>query len=204
MKNKEIRGTTKKVYDYIAEFSEENGYPPSVREIARDVGIKSTSTVFYHLEKLEKAELLKRSGTKNQNRAISLSSRRSSHAVRSLPLVGKVAAGLPITAIENITDTLELPDSIFSGDSLFLLRVQGDSMKNAGILNGDLIAVNKQEDARNGDIVVAMLDGEATVKRFYHEENAIRLQPENESYEPIISKDIKVIGKVVGLIRSSI
>lgn len=199
----EIRGTTKRVYDFIVDFSANHGYMPSVREIADATKIKSTSTVFYHLSKLETVGVLKKSGMKNRAIEI-LDKKRVGENIIEIPLVGKVAAGFPILAVENITDTLELPDSLFAGSSLFLLRIQGDSMKNAGILENDLIVVNKQNNADNGDIVVAMIDDEATVKRFYREKDYIRLQPENDAYEPIISHDAAVIGKVVGLIRKDL
>ena len=203
MDKHEIKGTTKRVYDFIVDFSDDHGYPPSVREIADSTKIKSTSTVFYHLTKLENAGALKKSGMKNRALEI-LDKKPSRSGMTEVPVVGKVAAGFPILAVENITDTLELPKSFFSGTSLFLLRVQGDSMINAGILDGDLIVVNKQNNADNGDIVVAMIEEEATVKRFFRENNYIRLQPENDAYEPIISNETVVIGKVVGLIRKEI
>lgn len=199
----DIKGTTKRVYDFIVEFSDIHGYPPSVREIADATRIKSTSTVFYHLTKLEDAGALKKSGMKN--RAIEILDKKSpSREVTAVPIVGKVAAGMPILAVENVTDTVELPTSFFPGTSLFLLRVQGDSMIDAGILDGDLIVVNKQNYADNGEIIVAMIDDEATVKRFFRESDHIRLQPENDAYEPIISDNVTVVGKVVGLIRKEI
>lgn len=205
-----LKGTTKKVYDYIVDYSDEHGYQPSLREIADVTGIKSASTIFYHIEKLEKIGLVKKSAAKN--RAIELTSRahkeefidENSSEVANIPVLGKVAAGQPVLAVENISDTITVSNDLFHGNSLFFLKVKGDSMINAGIFEGDLIAVNKQDNANNGDIVVAMLDDEVTVKRFYRETDCIRLQPENEKYEPIRSADISVIGKVVGLIRSVI
>lgn len=210
-----IIGKTKAIFDFILAFTDEHGYQPSVREIAANTKIKSTSTVFYHLGKLEKAGLLKKCDSKN--RAMEIIGRQSGqmkspaesdaendgHFVE-IPIVGKIAAGYPILAVENISDTVKLPDSVFSGSSLFFLKVSGDSMVNAGILDGDLIAVNKQETADNGDIVVAMIDDEATVKRFFREKDHIRLQPENDKYEPILSRDVAVLGRVVGLIRNVI
>lgn len=205
-----LKGTTKKVYDYIVEYSNEHGYQPSLREIADVTGIKSASTIFYHIEKLEKSGLVKKSAAKN--RAIELMARshkdefanKSSAETSNIPVLGKVAAGQPVLAVENISDTIIVSNDLFHGSSLFFLKVKGDSMINAGIFEGDLIAVNKQESANNGDIVVAMLDDEVTVKRFYRETDYIRLQPENDKYEPIKSANISVIGKVVGLIRSVI
>lgn len=204
MDKHEIKGTTKRVYDYIVAFTADHGYPPSVREIADATKIKSTSTVFYHMTKLENAGALKKSGMKN--RAIEILDKKpgGSHGITEVPIVGKVAAGVPILAVENITDTIELPQSFFAGSSLFLLRVQGDSMVDAGILDGDLIVVNKQSNADNGEIVVAMIDEEATVKRFFREKDHIRLQPENDAYAPIITDSAVVLGKVVGLIRKDI
>lgn len=198
-----IKGNTQKIYDYIISFADRHGYPPTIREIMAYANIKSTSTIFYHLTRLQQAGMIKRFDAKN--RAIEIVGRKPVSAnFLKLPIVGKVAAGVPILAVENITDTIEFPDSIFSGSSLFLLRVSGDSMINAGILDGDLIAVNKQDNADNGEIVVAMIDDEATVKRFYRERDHVRLQPENDAYAPIIAKDVAIVGKVVGLIRNSL
>lgn len=215
MNTKEITGTTKLIFDYIVNFFNEHGYSPSIREIATANNVKSTSTVFYHLEKLERANLLKKSQMKN--RAITITAPiqpqgqqsvnndiTTDYNLLSIPILGKVAAGLPTFAAETASDSLLLPENLFHGNELFFLRVSGDSMINAGIFEGDLIAVNKQYNANNGDIVVAMLGDEATVKRFYKENDYIRLQAENDSYTPIISKNIKVIGKVVGLIRKAI
>ncbi len=204
-----LKGTTKKVYDYIVGYSDERGYQPSLREIAEATGIKSASTIFYHIGKLERLGLVKKCALKN--RAIEVTARKDNFRsmddapvrMRTIPVLGRVAAGVPVLAVENISDNITVSDDLFRGSSLFFLRVRGDSMINAGILEGDLIAVNKQESANNGDIVVAMLDDEVTVKRFYRETDAIRLQPENEKYDPIIGRDISVVGKVVGLIRSA-
>ncbi len=197
-----LKGTTKRIYDYILAYTDEHGFQPSFREIADDVGIKSVSTVFYHLDKLENMGLIKKSCSKN--RAIEFKAKSERKATREIPVVGKVAAGVPILAVENISDTIELPENLFGGSSLFFLKVRGDSMVNAGIFDGDLIAVNKQENADNGDIVVAMIDDEATVKRFYKEKEHIRLQAENEKYAPIIVNDAVIVGKVVGLLRNRV
>lgn len=204
-----LKGTTQKVYDYIIEYSEQHGYQPSLREIAEETGIKSASTIFYHIEKLERLGLVKKSASKN--RAIEVTGRKISSPepanecsdMTTIPVLGRVAAGQPVLAVENISDNIAVSNDLFRGTSLFFLRVKGDSMVNAGILEGDLIAVNKQDSADNGDIVVAMLDDEVTVKRFYREPDCIRLQPENDKYEPIRGRDISVVGKVVGLIRSA-
>lgn len=206
-----LKGTTAKVYDYIVKYSEQHGYQPSLREIAEETGIKSASTIFYHIEKLERMGFVKKSALKN--RAIELTTRTDPPApqksenghLRSIPVLGRVAAGLPVLAIENVSDSISVSDDLFSGNSLFFLRVKGDSMINAGIFEGDLIAVNKQDTANNGDIVVAMVgDEDVTVKRFFREKDHVRLQAENEKYAPIIGRDISVVGKVVGLIRSAI
>ena len=198
--DKTVKGTTKKVYDYIVKFTDEYGYPPSVREICSAMNLKSTSTAFYHINKLGDAGLIKKTATKN--RAIGISENRGK-STKEIPVVGKVAAGVPILAVENIVDTITVPASLFVGSSLYFLRVKGDSMINAGILDGDLIAVNSQNTAENGEIVVAMIDEEATVKRFYKENGHIRLQPENEIYTPIIADNVTILGKVVGLVRNN-
>ncbi len=202
MNDKKLKpnGTTMRVYDYIIAYSDKHGFPPSVREIASTIKLKSTSTVFYHISKLEQSGLLKRDPYKN--RAIEIAGRATSTPLLSVPIVGKVAAGSPILAVENITDTVDLPADLFGGTSLFLLKVQGDSMIDAGILDGDMVVVDKRETADNGEIVVAMIEDEATVKRFYREQDKIRLQPENKNYEPIIVReDVSIVGKVIGLIR---
>lgn len=202
MNDKKLKpnGTTMRVYDYIIAYSDKHGFPPSVREIATTIKLKSTSTVFYHISKLEQSGLLKRDPYKN--RAIEITGRATSKPLLSVPIVGKVAAGSPILAVENITDTVDLPADLFGGTSLFLLKVQGDSMIDAGILDGDMVVVDKRETADNGEIVVAMIEDEATVKRFYREQDKIRLQPENKNYEPIIVReDVSIVGKVIGLIR---
>ena len=144
--------------------------------------------------------MIKKAATKN--RAIGISENRGK-STKEIPVVGKVAAGVPILAVENIVDTITVPASLFVGSSLYFLRVKGDSMINAGILDGDLIAVNSQNTADNGEIVVAMIDEEATVKRFYKENGHIRLQPENEIYTPIIADNVTILGKVVGLVRNN-
>ena len=197
MIKEEIKGTTKQIYDYIISYVNSHGFPPSVREICQAVKIKSTSTAFYHINKLDKCGYLKKSATKN--RALEICDRADLKQTNGIPIVG------PILAVENIVDTIELPESFFSGSSLFFLRVQGDSMVKAGIFDGDLIAVNKQESAENGEIVVAMVDDEATVKRLFVGKDCVRLQPENDAYESIIvDGDVSIVGKVVGLIRQNV
>jgi repressor LexA len=207
------RGTTEKqlrILDVIREFTAEMGYPPSVREIGERVGLSSSSTVQSHLKTLERRGLLRRDPTKPRAlvpadmvlRAVAPPARRESGPETiSLPIVGRVAAGVPITAAENLEDTFVLPASFVGRNGSFMLRVKGDSMIDAAILDGDLIVVEPQPDAHNGEIVVAMIDGEATVKRFYREANRIRLQPENRTMEPIYVDDVTVVGRVEAVVR---
>lgn len=195
---KEKISQTEKVLNFIQDFTQKNSYPPSVREMCAGLGISSTATIVYHLRKLEKEGKLSRE--KSRNRAIEVNGR--SPFMQGIPVVGKVAAGTPITATENIEDTLSFSQNLFGDqDELFILNVQGESMINAGIFDGDKIVVHKQENAENGQIAVAMIDGEATVKRFYKENGRIRLQPENDFMEPIIVKDVQILGVMVGLVR---
>jgi repressor LexA len=197
------------IFDFIRKHSAKYGYPPTVRDIGKAVGLASSSTVHAHLANLEKIGLLRRDPTKP--RAIELLDRAAGAAVESvrgivrtgsLPLVGSVAAGAPVLAEENIEEYVSVPEQAGGGDGQYLLRIRGDSMKDAGILEGDYVVVRSQNAARDGDIVVALLGEEATVKRFFRESDHIRLQPENETMEPIRSTDVKVIGRVVGLLRS--
>ena len=187
-----------KILDFIKMEIEQKGYPPSVREICAGVGLKSTSTVHAHLNHLEQQGLIRRDSTKP--RALEVIDGTQARG-RSVPLVGKVTAGLPILAIENIEDYLVLPQDRFGRDELFGLRVQGESMIEAGILDGDVIVVRQQNNAENGEIVVAMIEDEATVKRIYYEKKRVRLQPENRFMEPIYAENAQVIGKVVALFR---
>lgn len=199
------RGTTQeKILSYIQSAIETQGYPPSVREIGEAVGLSSTSTVHGHLRRLEKKGLLYRDAMKP--RAMGLSKELApaisvSDQIRSLPVVGRVAAGQPVLAEEAIEDVLPFPASFVGEGSHFILRVRGESMIQAGILNDDYIVVRKQPDANNGDIVVAMIEDEATVKRFYKENGHFRLQPENDSMEPIIVPSVIILGKVISLLR---
>ena len=191
---------TTKVLEFIEDFMKTNSYPPSVRDMCAGLGISSTATIVYHLRKLESQGKLTRQ--KQRNRAIDIPSAKK-QSVNNIPVVGKVAAGQPITATENVEDNLSFSDNIFgNSDELFILNVSGDSMVNVGIYNGDKIVVHKQTNAENGEIVVAMVDDSATVKRFYKEKDHIRLQPENDFMEPIIVPSATILGKVVGLIRN--
>jgi repressor LexA len=197
------------IFDFIRKYSAKYGYPPTVRDIGKAVGLASSSTVHAHLANLEKIGLLRRDPSKP--RAIELLDRAVGNAVDSmrsivrsegLPLLGSVAAGQPVLAEENIEDYISVPEVAGGADGQYLLRIRGDSMKNAGIIEGDFVVVRPQDTAQEGDIVVALLGEEATVKRFYREADHIRLQPENETMEPIRSKEVKVLGRVVGLLRS--
>jgi repressor LexA len=193
------------IFDFIRKYSAKYGYPPTVRDIGKAVGLASSSTVHAHLANLEKIGLLRRDPSKP--RAIELLDR-AVESVRGivrgegLPLVGSVAAGQPMLAEENIEDYVSVPAIAGGGDGEYVLRIRGDSMKDAGILEGDFVVVRPQDTAEDGDVVVALLGEEATVKRFFRESDHIRLQPENEALEPIRSKEVKVLGRVVGLLRS--
>ncbi|HLR71713.1 MAG TPA: transcriptional repressor LexA [Pseudogracilibacillus sp.] len=194
------------IYDFIKSEVEVKGYPPSVREIAKAVGLASSSTVHGHLERIENKGYIRRDPTKP--RAIEILDQNVSDVEKDMaryaPVIGKVTAGTPITAIENIEEYTPVPSSIAQGnDSIFILEVEGESMINAGILNGDRVIVKQQSTANNGEIVVAMTDDdEATVKRFYKEKDHVRLQPENDAMEPLRMKNVSILGKVVGLYRN--
>lgn len=186
------------VMDYIRKFSEENGYTPSVREIGKECGIKSTATVYSYLQKLQDKGYLNKAN--NKKRSLTLT--RSSGV--NIPLIGTVTAGQPIFAYENYEDYYTFPAGEFKGDDLFMLRVEGTSMIDAGIMNGDKIIVRKQENAENGEIVVALVEDSATVKRFYRRDGKIVLHPENESLSDMIFEDgqVSILGKVIGLTRN--
>jgi repressor LexA len=196
------------IFDFIRKYSAKYGYPPTVRDIGKAVGLASSSTVHTHLANLEKIGLLRRDPSKP--RAIELLDRAVGTAVDSvrgivreegLPLLGSVAAGQPMLAEENIEDYISVPQIAGGGDGQYLLQIRGDSMKDAGILEGDYVVVQPQDAADDGEIVVALLGEEATVKRFFREPDHVRLQPENDAMEPIRSKEVKVLGRVVGLLR---
>ena len=193
------------IFDFIKKYSAKYGYPPTVRDIGKAVGLASSSTVHAHLSNLEKVGLLRRDPSKP--RAIELLDRAIPDAVKQivkpngLPLLGQVAAGAPMLAEENVEDYVEVPEAVGGEDGEFVLRIKGESMKDAGILPGDLVVVRQQDTATDGDVVVALVGEEATVKRFFRESDHIRLQPENSALEPIRSKEVRVLGKVVGLLR---
>ena len=189
------------IYEYIKDQIRTKGYPPSVREICAAVGLKSTSTVHGHLQRLEKKGFIKRDPTKP--RAIELvDSTVYKKEMINIPIIGTVTAGTPILAVENIEDTFALPvNFIKSNNELFILKIHGESMIDAGIMDEDFAILEQTNSAENGDIIVALIENEATIKRFYRENGYIRLQPENKTMKPIIVKDCKIIGRLVGLYR---
>jgi repressor LexA len=192
----------KEIFDFIRKYAAKTGYPPTVREIGKAVGLHSSSTVHAHLANLEKIGLLRRDPSKP--RAIELIFDKAVSVVKpanGIPLVGSVAAGAPILAEENIEEYLEVPDVIGGEDGDYILQIRGESMKNAGIIEADYVVVRPADDASDGEIVVALIGEEATVKRIYREPDHIRLQPENEEMDPIITTDARVLGKVVGVFR---
>jgi repressor LexA len=197
------------IWTFLVDYTDSHGYPPTVREIGEAVGLASPSTVHAHLANLERAGMLRRDPTKP--RALELVGHRAEPAraareARTLPLLGQIAAGAPLLAEENVEEWLDVPEPITRGGEEFLLRVKGDSMVNAGILDGDYVVVQRREDARNGEIVVALAGDdeaadEATVKRFFREDGRVRLQPENDYLEPIYASHVRVLGRVVGVFR---
>ena len=205
MAGKKPRGDTQeRILPYIQEEIRMRGYAPSVREIGEAVGLKSTSTVHGHLMRLEKKGLLHRDAMKPRAMGLAKSSSSSDEPleqVRQLPVVGRVAAGQPILAEETIEEYMSLPTEFIGDGEHFVLRVRGDSMIQAGILHDDYIVVRKQQHANNGEIVVALVEDEATVKRFFKENGHFRLQPENDEMEPIIVPSVTILGKVISLLR---
>jgi repressor LexA len=192
------------IFEFIKRYSAKYGYPPTVRDIGKAVGLASSSTVHAHLSNLERIGLLRRDPSKP--RAIELLDRavegvKSMVRADGLPLVGSVAAGQPILAEENIEDYVTVPKIAGGEEGEYVLRVRGDSMKDVGIMEGDFVVVRRQDEAEDGDIVVALVGEEATVKRFFRENDHIRLQPENAAMEPIRSREVRILGRVVGLFR---
>ena len=207
-----LTGRQAEIWEFLVRYADDHGYPPTVREIGEAVGLASPSTVHAHLANLERAGMLRRDPTKP--RALELvAHRRPAHAAKPaaqahrLPLVGQIAAGGPLLAEQNIEDYLAVPEPLSrGGDEEFLLRVKGDSMIQAGILDGDYVVVRRQSDARNGEIVVALAGedetaDEATVKRFFRENGRVRLQPENDELEPIYAGHVQILGRVIGVFR---
>lgn len=212
--NKKPNNKQQQILDFVNSQVEEKGYPPSVREICSAVGFRSTSTVHGYLEKLEKSGLIFKDPTKPRALRVVGSKRTaqrdnssprdyySSREMIEIPIVGKVTAGLPILAVENIEDTFPLPLDFVQNSTAFMLKVQGDSMVEAGILDRDLVLVKQQSTAVNGDIVVALIGDEATVKTFYKEKGYVRLQPQNQYMDPIIVREnLSILGKVIGVFR---
>ena len=206
-----LTGRQQEIWDFLVDYVDRHGYPPTVREIGDAVGLASPSTVHAHLANLERAGLLKRDPTKP--RALELSGRgrrepgKREQPRKGLPLVGEIAAGGPLLAEDNVEEYYAVPELLERGGADFLLRVKGDSMVEAGILDGDIVVVKREQTAENGDIVVALAGDdettdEATVKRFFREDGRVRLQPENSAMEPIYSAHVQVIGKVTGVFRA--
>lgn len=216
MPKEKITKRQQQAFDFICTFTAAHGYPPSVREIGTAIGLSSPSTVHSHLHKLEEAGYIKRDP--NKPRTIEICEDAKTRAKQSpklvevkqdvntntvtLPLVGRVAAGLPILAEQNVEEVMTLPTNVVGDSSSFILRVRGESMINAGIFDGDYIVVREQHDAHNGEIVVALIEDSATVKTFYREKDRIRLQPENDTMEPIYVMNPTILGRVTGLFRS--
>ena len=206
-----LTGRQQEIWDFLVDYVDRHGYPPTVREIGEQVGLASPSTVHAHLANLERAGYLKRDPTKP--RALELTGlphrQQGSKAAgaQALPLLGQIAAGGPLLAEQNVEDYVSIPEQLVRGGADFLLRVKGDSMIDAGILDGDLVVVRGSETAANGDIVVALVGDdeaadEATVKRFFREDGCVRLQPENQSLQPIYAQHVQILGKVVGVFRA--
>ena len=189
------------IFDFVKRYRVEHGYPPTVRDIGKAIGLTSSSTVHAHLANLEKLGVLRRDPTKPRAIEVLVDKAKAAAATSGLPLVGQVAAGQPVLAEENIEEYVAVPPIAGGDDGQFVLRVQGDSMKDVGIYEGDHVIVRSQDTAENGEIVVALVEDEATVKRFFRERGQVRLQPENEALEPIRTRDVQLLGRVVGVCR---
>jgi repressor LexA len=189
------------IFDYIRRYGSEHGYPPTVRDIGKAIGLTSSSTVHAHLANLEKVGLLRRDPSKPRAIEVLVDKAKQAVTPTGLPMVGQVAAGQPVLAEENIEDYVSVPGIAGGDEGEFVLKVKGDSMKNAGILEGDHVIVRRQDTAADGEIVVALVGEEATVKRFFKESDHIRLQPENDALEPIRTRDVEILGRVVGVCR---
>jgi repressor LexA len=189
------------IFEFVKRYVGEHGYPPTVRDIGKAIGLTSSSTVHAHLANLEKLGLLKRDPTKPRALEVLVDKARSAVSPGGLPLVGQVAAGSPVLADENIEEYVPVPGIAGGDEGEFVLKVKGDSMVNAGILEGDHVIVRKQDTAKNGEIVVALVGDEATVKRFFREPEHVRLQPENDTMEAILTREVKLLGRVVGVCR---
>src|SRR5215204_4577219 len=189
------------IFDFVKRYGAEHGYPPTVRDIGKAIGLTSSSTVHAHLANLEKLGLLRRDPTKPRAIEVLVDKAKQAVAPSGLPLVGQVAAGSPVLAEQNIEEYVPVPGIAGGDEGEFVLRVKGDSMIDAGILEGDHVIVRRQESASDGEIVVALVGEEATVKRFYREKDHVRLQPENAALDPIRTRDVQVLGRVVGVCR---
>jgi repressor LexA len=203
---KDLTKRQQEIFEFIKKYSSRHGYPPTVRDIGKAVGLASSSTVHAHLANLEKVGLLRRDPTKPRaiellDRAVDAAKSAVGSGGSGLPLVGQVAAGQPILAEENIEDYVQVPGIAGGEEGEFVLAVRGDSMVDAGILDGDYVVVRKQSTAADGEIVVALVGEEATVKRFFRESDHVRLQPENATMEPIRTRDVSIVGRVVGVFR---
>ena len=206
-----LTGRQQEIWKFLTDYVDEHGYPPTVREIGEAVGLASPSTVHAHLANLERAGLIKRDPTKPRALELRRDPKPSAQAqqaddVHRLPLVGEIAAGGPLLADQNVEEYLAVPEPLARGGEEFLLRVKGDSMINAGILDGDIVVVRREQTARDGEIVVALAGDqewadEATVKRFFRENGRVRLQPENDALEPIYAAHVQILGKVIGVFR---
>lgn len=202
-KREKIEDRLTQVYDLIRANINEKGFPPTVRELMDGMGISSTSTISYYLDRLEEKGFIKRSTNKNRSiELVNKSNFDNKKSTRTVALLGDVSAGQPIFAFSNYDEVYEISSNLFNTHGeIFMLTIKGESMIKAGILNGDKVVVKQQSYADNNDIVVAMIDGSATVKRFFKEKDKVRLQPENDSMQPIYSSDVQILGKVIGLIR---
>jgi repressor LexA len=189
------------IFDFIKRYSSQHGYPPTVRDIGKAIGLTSSSTVHTHLSNLEKIGLLRRDPSKPRAIEMLVDTAKKAVGPSGLPVVGRVAAGAPVLAEENIEEYVEVPELAGGDKAEYVLRVSGDSMVDAGILDGDHVVVHQQKTARNGEIVVALVGEEATVKRYFKESDHIRLQPENVAHEPIRTRDAEILGRVVGVCR---
>ncbi len=189
------------IFDFVKRYRGEHGYPPTVRDIGKAIGLTSSSTVHAHLANLEKLGVLRRDPSKPRAIEVLVDKAKSAVSPVGLPVVGQVAAGQPVLADENIEEYVTVPPIAGGEEGEFILRVKGDSMKDVGILEGDHVIVRRQDTASDGEIVVALVDDEATVKRFFRESDHVRLQPENQALNPIRSRDVVVLGRVVGVCR---
>ncbi len=199
------------LYDFIVSYKNEHGFCPSVREMCDELKINSTSTITYYLEHLVKQGKIRRSQSKNRAIEILETEEESSNkslalefinSYQPIPMLGTITAGQPILAVENFEEVFYMPTGLFRGDDLFMLVVKGESMIDAGIMDGDRVVIKRQDTANNGEIVAVLIDDSATVKRFFKEDGRFRLQPENKTMEPMYFKEVSIIGKVVGLIRN--